>query len=197
MRLYLTINKAVQMPATGQDSKQEDRAKAEESRSYSTQYAGAASGEGMNAGSVTKAAATALGETEADREAVGALDPNLVASPKKDKDKSKSEEVPVGKALAALPSSDVVEDYKDRNAKSTSEASRIMKAVLAKAENLAASNRPNTAEVEFLKSLGYTEDDISVGAARITGRTRSRFNQWLQHRMLTSIETLTKSVRNL
>jgi hypothetical protein len=190
MKLYLDLSKAVsQMPSVGQDTPDEDRGKAKDSHSYGKDYAGAASGDGMNAGTVTKAEPkTALAETEEDREAIGGDNENLVKRPEKKK---------VDKGFGVIPDKAVVEDYDKRQKDLTKSATRLVDAVASRARYLVSLQTPNRTEVEFLKSLGYTEEDISCGNARITGMNRTNFNKWLQANLVSALSDLTKSVSTL
>jgi len=189
MNLYLDINKAVsQMPSTGQDAPDEDRAKAEDSHSYGKDYSGS-SNDSMNSGTVTKADSV-LEESDEEREDVGSYDENMVKKPKKKEKK-------VEKAFAVIPDEKVMADFKDRNKEVSKSATRMLKAVAANSERIINASKPNRAETEFLKSLGYTDSDIDAGSARITGGNRAKFNQWLCNNLVQNISSLNKSVGNL
>jgi len=214
MNLYIDINKAVsQMPSTGQDAPDDDRAKAEASHSYGKDYSGS-SNDSMNDGTVTKADSV-LADSDEEREDVGSYDENMVKNPK---EKKKGKEG-VKKAFAVAPDEKAMEDFKDRNKEVTKSfaitpaealrnfadhnneisksATRMLNAVAVNSERILKSTRPNRAESEFLKSIGYTDSDITEGRARITGGNRSKFNRWLCNNLMQNIGSLNKSVGNL
>jgi len=212
MNLYIDINKAVsQMPSTGQDAPDDDRAKAENSHSYGKDYSGS-SNDSMNAGTVTKADSV-LADSDEERADVGSYDENMVKKPSKKEKK-------VEKAFAVIPDEKVMEDFKDRNKEGVTKsfvitpaealkdfadhnteisksATRMLNAVAVNSERILKSTRPNQAESEFLKSIGYTDSDITEGRARITGGNRSKFNRWLCNNLMQNIGSLNKSVGNL
>ena len=192
MNLYIDINKAVsQMPSTGQDAPDDDRAKAENSHSYGKDYSGS-SNDSMNAGTVTKADSV-LADSDEERADVGSYDENMVKKPKKE-EKGKNG---VEKAFAVAPDEKVMDDFKYRNKEISKSATRMLNAVAVNSEIILKSTRPNQAESEFLKSIGYTDSDIAKGRARITGVNRSKFNRWLCDNLMQNIDSLNKSVGNL
>jgi hypothetical protein len=51
--------------------------------------------------------------------------------------------------------------------------------------------KPNETEIEFLTEvLGYTHEDVNKGLARIVGRDRSLFNEWVCERLHKSVAEL-------
>jgi hypothetical protein len=53
---------------------------------------------------------------------------------------------------------------------------------------------PTQVERDFLKSLGYTDEDISMGRAVIKGMHRQLFNKWMCDRVDRAVQDLKKSI---
>ena len=88
------------------------------------------------------------------------------------------------------PSNDDEADEDD-----TSKAVDILKALRSTAEEVVGRARYNPSEVVFMKEvLGYTDQDIHKGLAKIIGRNRHRFHEWMLDRMSKSVDTMMGSI---
>ena len=83
------------------------------------------------------------------------------------------------------------DDEEDEETTKSTEGSEILKSLCSSLETELHHVRYNTTEVEFLKSvLGYTDNDIQKGVAKITGKNRILFQDWMQDRLNKSISSL-------
>ena len=67
----------------------------------------------------------------------------------------------------------------------------LLETVSEQAVSIINKSKPSDTEIEFLTEvLGYTHDDVRKGRARIVGRDRTVFNEWVCSRLQKSVENL-------
>ncbi|NJL53700.1 hypothetical protein HC928_00245 [bacterium] len=76
-------------------------------------------------------------------------------------------------------------------AEKSQEAVEMLKSLTGKFSQATKQHIPNPRELEYLTTVcGYAEEDVYKGLARIDGAERSRFNRWLNDRLMKSISRL-------
>lgn len=166
MNLYIDLNKAVNIPNTGTDRVDGNRAAREHKESFNRRGSGALGGDPTN-DDPEVGGKWAHGENDDDLEADRKLDSQVAA-----------ERGIVGKKEEAKKSQEAVDILKSFSSAMREQAARTM---------------PNEREVEYLTAVcGYDVDDVMKGRARIVGPERTRFNDWLHQRLQASISRLSR-----
>jgi hypothetical protein len=171
MNLYLDLHKAVQIPTTGTDAVSGPHAARKYNESFNR----------VNSGVMG-------GDASPDRPEVGRKwrKPDQEDSLDEDLEEDRKKDSELAAERGIIPSKE-----KDDSSSTTKKALDILKSFSGELSTQLAAYTPNEREIEYLTAVrGYDYTDVVKGYVQISGRERSKFNDWLHERLKTSIDRL-------
>lgn len=175
MKLYLDLEKAGQGQTGGKDNISGSRKAAKVRSSYEKQPVGVTGG-GHTPDHPDKGGKWQ--HTEED-----SVDTELEEDREKQRTKAADRNL--------IPEDEDAEE-KSINKSFNSSANDLVKSIGMYVSSMSGLKKPSNTEREFLTEvMGFTEDDIRKGLAKIHGTDRHRFNEWLQDRLYKSLDALT------